>query len=401
MEDPTAPVIPQNVPAARFAPQAFTADVNVRSGQIVITAPVAVRTATMSLSGPETPSLSLLGADAVRLVPTNFQASEVGAYAPNKIRVTFDVTIQNTLPNVAMTTPTWPPAPAPGVILFPLDYVVTTVPGGGVVVEQPASAAVMPSADWNGNGAAGSGSPFSFFNDVGCTAVVTDECFRWEAYDLSIQPNTTSQTRTVGFDVDTSVAQFRARMIVAADLVPAAVVSAVRVRGSVTSPTTGPSVGARITALTGHHVSSDATGAYVLAGIEAGAVMLTLSNLPAGCETPPSRLLSIAAGDSAVVDFVVTCNALTGMITGTLTSSTSGLPIAGVAVAASTGGAALTTATGSFLIAGAGTGAGSVTVTGLPPGCSVAPVPFVLQVGGAVTLDLVANCVAAAGLPGQ
>jgi hypothetical protein len=401
VEDPVAPVIPQNVPAARFAPQAFTADVNVRSGQIVITAPVAVRTATMSLSGPETPSLSLLGADAVRLVPTNFQVSDVGAFAPNKVRVTFDVTIENTLPNVAMTTPTWPPAPSPGVMLFPLDYVVTTAPDGGVTVEQAAGGAVMPSVDWNGNGAAGSGSPFSFFNDVGCTAAVTDECFRWEAYDLSIQPNTSSQTHTVGFDIDASVAQFRARMIVAADLVPAAVVSAVRVSGSVTSPTHGPIAGARITALTGHHVTTDSTGAYVLADLEAGAVMLTVSNLPAGCEVPPSRLLSIAAGDTAVVDFVVTCTAFTGMITGTLTSSTSGLPIAGATVASSTGGTAVSGASGAFMIGAAGSGTGTVTVTGLPAGCSVTAVPFVLQIGGALTLDLVADCASAAALPNQ
>jgi Carboxypeptidase regulatory-like domain len=409
--DPLAPVIPHEVPAAQFAPLAFVADIDLSSGRMSITPPAASSAGGPTLSlGGLTPgvSLSLLGAEAIRLLPTNYHASEVGQFAPNKVRITFDITIENRLPRVSLTTPTWPQAPAPGVILFPLDYVTTTTPGGvtggdsnAVIIELPAAGSVVPSVDWNGTGAAGSGSPYSFFNDIGCSAATSDECFRWSAYDLTIQPNSSSSTRTVGFDIDASVAQFRTRMIVAADLVPATIVSPARVSGRVVSPTAGPIAGARVTALTGEHAITDADGAYALNGLESGAVMLTVSNLPAGCEIPPTALLSIAAGDSALVDFPVTCNALTGMITGTLTSSDGGAPIAAATIVSSTGGSAVTSATGTFVISAAGSGTGTVTVSGLPAGCSFTAVPFVLQVGGALTLDLVASCPTPPGPPSQ
>jgi Carboxypeptidase regulatory-like domain len=410
-DEPLAPVIPHEVPTAQFAPLAFVTDINLTSGRISITPPAAVTIGapTLSVDGRSTqPTLSLLGAEAIRLIPSNYHASEVGQYAPNKVRVTFDITIENRLPRVALTTPTWPQAPAPGVILFPLDYVTTTTPGGvngadgnALIVEVPSAGAVVPSADWNGTGAAGSGSPYGFFNDIGCTAATSDECFRWMAFDLAVQPNSNSSTRTVGFDIDASVAQFRTRMIVAADLVPAAIVSPVRVSGRVTSLTGGAISGARITALTGEHATTDTSGVYNLSGLESGAVMLTVSKLPAGCEIPPTRLLSIAAGDSAVVDFSVTCSAPTGMITGTLTYSVGGAPIAGATVVSSTGGSAVTSAAGSFVMNGAGSGSGTVTVSVLPAGCSVTALPFVLQLGGAVTLDLVANCLATPTPPNQ
>jgi hypothetical protein len=70
-------------------------------------------------------------------------------------------------------------------------------------------------------------------------------------------------------------------------------------------------------------------------------------------------------------------------------------------VASSTGGTAVSGASGAFMIGAAGSGTGTVTVTGLPAGCSVTAVPFVLQIGGALTLDLVADCAAAAALPNQ
>ena len=190
-------------------------------------------------------------------------------------------------------------------------------------------------------------------------------------------------------------------MIVAADLVPAAAVSPVRVSGHLLSSTGNPIAGARVTALTGQHITSDSTGAYMLNGLEAGAVMLTVSNLPAGCEPPPTRLFAVAAGGSAEVDFVVTCTALTGMITGTLTSAPGGSPVASATIVSSTGGSAVTSPSGAFVITAAGSGNGSVTVAGLPTGCTVVAAPFVLQVGGAVTLDLVANCTPNAAPLGQ
>ncbi len=404
------PVIPGQVPRSQFEPLAFTADINLRAGRVTIAPPAAAGPGvpTLSLEGPAQPILSLLGAEAVRLVPSNYQASQVGAFAPNKIRVTFDVTIENKLPYVALTTPTWPQPPAVGVILFPLDYVVTTTPGdvtggggNGVIVEQPVAGAIVPSVDWNGTGATGSGSPFSFFNDVGCTAATSDECFRWEAYDLTIQPTSGSSTRTVGFDIDASVAQFRTRMIVAADLKEATLLAPARVSGLVTSSLGGPLSGVRVTATTGQSVTTTVSGTYTLNGLTPGAIAVVLSNLPVGCTIPPAQPLSLAEGGSAVADFLVTCAAQTGIITGTLVSSPGGAPVVGATVIASTGGSAVTSASGAFSIPAAGAGSGTLSVSNLLAGCSITPVPFVLQFGGALTVDLVAACPAPVGTGNQ
>ncbi|MBC7843283.1 MAG: hypothetical protein H7099_13265 [Gemmatimonadaceae bacterium] len=403
------PVVPAFVPVAQFAPMAFIADVDVRTGRIAVTAPemAGPGVPTFSLEGPIKPSLSLLGAEAVRLLPTNYHASEVGAYAPNKIRVSFDVTIENKLPYVALTTPTWPQPPAAGVILFPLDYEITTTPGdvnggdgNGVVVTVPNTGQIVPSIDWNGTGTSGSGSPYSFFNDIGCTEATSNECFRWETFGLSIAPGTTSSTRTVGFDIDASVAQFRTRMIVAADLQPATLLAPARISGSVTSPTAGSLSGVRVTATTGQSALTDAAGLFVLSGFTPGVVRLSLSGLPPACDAPDEQSVSLAAGDSAVSDFVVACDQPTGMLTGTLTSSNGGTPLAGATVVASTGGSAVTSASGTYMIVAAGAGAGSVSVSAMPTECRLEPVAYTLQTGGAVTLDLVATCLPPVG-PGN
>lgn len=408
-ETPVKPVVPAFVPVAQFAPMAFIADVNLKTGRIVITAPemAGPGVPTLSLEGPVKPTLSLLGAEAVRLVPTNYHASEVGAFAPNKIRVSFDVTIENKLPYVALTTPTWPQPPAAGVILFPLDYQVTTTPadvnggdGTGVVVTLPNTGQIAPSIDWDGTGASGSGSPYSFFNDIGCTEATSNDCFRWEAFGLSIAPGTASSTRTVGFDIDASVAQFRSRMIVAADLEAATLLSSAQITGAVTSPTAGSMSGVRVTATTGQTTVTDAAGLFRLRSLTPGVVRLTLSGLASTCVAPPEQSVALAAGDSVVADFVVVCDVPTGMITGTLTSSNGGAPIAGATILASTGGSAITSAAGTYTIAAAGAGVGSVSVQAMQAECRLEPVAYTLQRGGAVSLDLVATCLPPAG-PGN
>ncbi len=234
-ETSIAPLIPSSGAAQQqYRVLAFTADIDRRTGTIVITSPTGGTRSgpTLSVAGGEAPALSLLGGDAVRLVPSNYRASAVGEFAPNRVRVTFDVSIENKLPGVALTTPTWPVPPFAGVILFPLDYVVTTTSGGvagsdgnAVIVELPNVGGVAPSVDWNGAGfgiglSGISGEPFNFFNDTDCASTPSGDCFRWEAFDSVIPPVSGSATRTVGFDVDASVGQFRARMIVAADLAP-------------------------------------------------------------------------------------------------------------------------------------------------------------------------------------
>ncbi|MBC7843284.1 MAG: hypothetical protein H7099_13270 [Gemmatimonadaceae bacterium] len=175
-------------------------------------------------------TLSLLGSDVVRLVPSNVRISALGAYVPNKLRVTFDVTLENKLPSLTFTAATWPTPPAPEVVMFPLDYEITSAPGGvagddgnAIGVGLPGGGKVTPSVDWNGVGTSGSGAPYNFFTTAACAMAVTTDCFRWVAFGSRVEPAARRPVRSVGFDIDPSVARFRARMIVAADLIAATV----------------------------------------------------------------------------------------------------------------------------------------------------------------------------------
>ncbi len=401
-EKGVAPVVPGEAPPSQFRPLAFTADINTKTGKISITAPTATtaNAPTLSTGGAEAPNLSLLGGEAVRLIPSNYQASAVGAFAPGQIRVTFDVLIENKLPGVRFITPTWPVSPAAGVILFPLDYVVTTTPGGvtggdgnEVIVEQPRFGAVRPSIDWSGTGAAGSGAPYSFFNDTDCSLATSNDCFRWEAFDVQIEPLTTSSVRTVGFDIDATVGQFRARMIVAADLAAAGVVAPGTVSGTVTSPTRGALTGVTVTASSGQTAVTAAGGAYTLAAVNPGSRTITLSNLPAGCTAPAAQTISVTSGANTVANFAtVVCTGLPGVISGTITSDNVGQLLPGVTVTASTGGTATTDATGAYSIASAGPGAGTLVLTGLPAGCVAPSAPYTLLSAGTATVNVLVDC---------
>jgi Carboxypeptidase regulatory-like domain len=403
----TAPVIPGNSPTAQFKPLAFTADIDLRTGKVVIAAPTSSANKdgpTLSVGGEDRPNLSLLGGEAVRLVPSNYTASAVGAFTPNKVRVTFDVSIENKLPGVKFITPTWPVPPAAGVILFPLDYTVTTTPGGVtggdgnvVIVEQPSFGGVEPSIDWNGTRTAGSGAPFNFFNDVVCAAGPTSDCFRWEAFDLEIQPLTGSVKQTIGFDIDASVAQFRTRMIVAADLAPAAAVAPGTIAGTVSSPSRGALAGATVTVSSGQTGTTSATGTYSIAAVNAGSRTVTLSNLPAGCTAPAALTVSVASGATTTADFAnVVCTGLPGTISGTIVSNQGNTPIAGATVSASNGGGApvtaVTSATGTYSLANVASGAGTLTITALPAGCTAAAAPYTLTSGGTSTVNVTATC---------
>lgn len=401
------PQLPGNSPVSQFKPLAFTADVDLRTGKVVIAAPTSAANKdgpTLSVGGVEQPNLSLLGGEAVRLVPSNYTASAVGAFAPNKVRVTFDVSIENKLPGVKFITPTWPVAPAAGVILFPLDYTVTTTPGGVtggdgnvIIVEQPSYGGIEPSIDWNGTRAAGSGAPFNFFNDVNCALATSNDCFRWEAFDLEILPLTGSTRQTVGFDIDASVAQFRTRMIVAADLAPAAAVAPGTIAGTVSSPSRGPLTGVTVTVSSGQTGTTSATGTYSIAAVNAGSRTVTLSNLPSGCTAPAALTVSVASGATTTADFAtVVCTGLPGTITGTIISNQGNTPIAGATVSASNGGGtpvtAVTSATGTYSLAGVASGAGTLTITTLPTGCTASSPAYALPSGGTTNVNVTASC---------
>ncbi len=226
-ERPTTPLVAGSGAVDQLRALAFTFDVNARTRTISIAPPVSspAEPSRSAIGTADRPSLSLLAGDVVRMVASNVRTSAVGAFTANKVRVTFDIAIENRLPGIRLITPTWPVAPAAGVILFPIDYVVTLAPGGvsggggnTILVEQPRFGTVTPSADFDGTGAPGSGAPYNFFTETNCAQTASRDCFRWKAYESSIAPQSTSSQRTIGFDIDPSVAQFRARMIVAADL---------------------------------------------------------------------------------------------------------------------------------------------------------------------------------------
>ncbi|MFN0098751.1 MAG: hypothetical protein ACKVS7_08765 [Gemmatimonadaceae bacterium] len=399
---PVNPTLPGTGPAATFRPLAFTADVNLRTGVVNITAPNAstANAPTLSLGGVEAPALSLLGGEAVRLIPSNYQASAVGAFAPGLIRVTFDVVIENKLPGIRFITPTWPVSPAAGVILFPLENVVTTTPGGvtggdgnDIIVEQPSYGRIVPSIDWNGTGAAGSGAPYSFFNDADCSLATSNDCFRWEAYDLEVLPApATSSVRTIGFDIDPTVGQFRARMVVAADLAPAGAVLPGTINGTVTSPARGALSGVTVVVSGGATGTTSATGTYSITTVAPGTRTVSLSTLPAGCTAPAAQSVGVGSGSTNTVNFTVDCTGLPGTIAGIVTRSNDGSPLANVTVAASGGSSTTTSATGAYSLTGVAAGAGTLTVTGAPAECTPAPEAYTLSSGGSITENIVVTC---------
>ena len=402
---PAAPQLPGEGPVTQFKPMSFVADVNTRTGSVRITAPTAstANAPTLSIGGTEAPALSLLGGEAVRLIPVagSYVASLPGAFAPNKIRVTFNVIIENKLPGISFITPTWPTAPAAGVILFPLDYVVTTTPGGvtggdgnEVIIELPSRGLVDPSIDWNGTGAAGSGAPFSFFNDADCGLATSNDCFRWEAYDTTILPLSTSSIRTIGFDMDASVGQFRVRMIAAADLAPAGPITPGSVAGSVTSPARGPLANVMVSVSGNGSGTTNAAGAYTVGSVNPGTRTVSVSNLPAGCSAVADQSVTVASGATATANFSVACTGLAGTIGGIVIRSNNGLPLANLTVTASGGGSDVTDAAGAYSIAGVAAGTGSLSISGvLPAECSAfAGEAYTLPSAGAITEDLTVTC---------
>lgn len=398
-EKPVAPVLPENPVVTQFKPLSFVADVDTRLRTVKITAPsagTANSAPTLSLDGIEGPVLSLLGGEAVRIVPIagTYNASLSGAFEPNRIRVTFDVLIENKLPGISFITPTWPVAPAAGVVLFPLDYVVTTTSGGvtggdgnEVIVELPSRGQVTPSIQWDG-------APYSFFNDADCSLAVSNDCFRWQAFDATILPLATSRVETIGFDMDASVGQFRVRMIAAADLAPAGPITPGTVQGVVSSAIRGPLNNVTVAVSGNGSDATDAAGAYAVTGVNPGTRTVSVSNLPAGCSAVADQSVAVTSGGTTTANFAVSCTGLPGVIGGIVTRDYDNGPLANVTVTSSTGGSDVTDAAGAYSITGVAAGAGTLSI-GAVAGetCSpLAPVAYTLLSAGAVTRDISVDC---------
>lgn len=403
----TDPVLPPDNPAnPQFRNAAFVLDVNTKDHSVRISAPTL--TVSPSLVGgarggshPGGPSFSILAGDVVELTTGNYTASAVGAFQPGKVRVEFDVFVTNRLSSVQLITPTFPEPPVGtnGIVLFPFSTNVTVTTGGTTVggdgtevtVEQPNYGAVEPSIAWDGT-------PFNFFNDTGCP-VGANDCYRYQLFGQPLAAGSTSEAQRVGFDIDPTVGNFRARLIVAADLQNSGPALTGTIAGTVSSPQRGPLDGVTVSA-GAFSDGTDATGAYSIASVPTGPRSVTLSALPAGCTNPGAQATTVSAGATSTVNFTVVCTAFVGTVAGTVTSSLGG-GIAGVSVVVTpTGGSAqpagTTSGVGAYSVPGVpvGAGTGSLALGNLPAGCTnPGPQAYAgLTNGGTATVDVTVAC---------
>jgi hypothetical protein len=398
----------------QFRNAAFIADVNMRTGEIKVIAPITTITpgapsssmSPMMMNSSSGPGInySILAGDVVELTTSAFAASNVGQFTPGKVRVTFDVNITNRLSSVQLITPTFPTPPAgvTGVLLFPFENVTivtsggTTVGGDGteVIVEQPSRGAVEPSVDWDG-------APHNFFNDAGCSGADND-CYRYQTFATPLAAGGTSEAQNVGFDIDPTVGRFRARLIVAADLQNSGAAPTGTVAGAVTSPQRGALSGVTVTVTSGNFTgTTNGGGAYSIANVTTGPKTVSLSNLPAGCTNPGSQNTTVTSGNTSTVNFTVVCTVPSGTISGTISSSQGG-GLNNVSVSATpTGGSAVgpvsTSAAGAYSLAGVpvgGAGTGNLSLANLPANCTnPGAIPYSgLTDGGTITVDVTVPC---------
>jgi hypothetical protein len=415
---PAGPDLPGNPPPnPQFRQAAFIFDVNTVTKQVRITAPKSsVEGPSASLRGLKgfsasvvpVPDFSILGSDVINVStdPTSYIASGVGTGgAPaGKVLVTFGVSISNILSGVQLVKPTFPTPPSSTldrIYMFPFETPVKTTTGGTtdssnvVIVELPSHGEVTPSDDFDGDGQTLTGDPWNFFNDTGCadgennTGNLSADCFRYEAYPAPLGPSSSSAYQVVGFVIDPTVAQFRARMIVAADLASAGPVSPSTLSGTVTSTTMGPLAGLTITVSGGAGTgTTDATGHYSIPGLNPGPKTVSITaGLAAGCVNPGSQSFNPDGSGTAITkDFTVTgCNAAVGTVNGQISFAGGSLtPSLAAAVVTFTPAAAGTSANttnpnaaGAYSSSavqvgtGGGAGSGAVGVSNLPAGCTV------------------------------
>ena len=165
------------------------------------------------------PSFSILDGEAIGLTVNNYTVSEVGQYSPGKIRVRFDVAVANQLAGLALV----PTAPRSSLMLFPLLQGARLTSGatainedGSILVNRRSDTVVEPSADWNGDGTQPQGRGYDFGGDSSCAAG-SPGCTPWEALP-SLLPGEQSPVQVVGFDLDPTVSEFRAWLLLAADI---------------------------------------------------------------------------------------------------------------------------------------------------------------------------------------
>lgn len=397
---PTTPTLP-----IAYRNAAFTLSVNAIQKRVSVSAPTATLTQRVTagaraLAGGVQPSL--LGGDVIDLVVTNYTAGLVGEEQPGKIAVRFDLQVINRLDGYQLTTPTFPSPPSgvDGMLAFPIEVSVLTSSGGvtsagnEVTVTSPRFGKVVHSRDWDGE-------LHNFFNDTGCPSTATD-CYRYEPFG-SVPPLGSSPARRVGFLIDPEVGDFRVKVIVAADLVPALSPTRATVRGTVLS-NIGPVEGALVAVVGAGSGTTNATGQYSIGDVPAGAARtIALQALPNGCVSlQPTATVPIAAGAAVTQDFTATCPVPTAPIQGTITT-TEGTALSGVQVVVTpTGGSALPAAVsstgGAWSVANVPyrpSDSGLIALQNLPSNCSFTPTPYTGLTASGLSRALVVSCGAA------
>ncbi len=217
-------------PSARDDATAFGAGGRTRGGFLleVDTRQRAVRVAPpadpVSAHSGGGPSFSILDGQAIGLTVENYTVSEVGQYFPGKVRVQFEVAVANRLPGLALVPPALGgAAPRSSLMLFPLLQGAKLTNGatainedGSILVDRRSATVVQPSADWNGDGNQPRWRGFDFGGDSSCAPGMAG-CTPWEGLP-SLLPGERSPGRLVGFDLDPTVSEFRAWLLLAADV---------------------------------------------------------------------------------------------------------------------------------------------------------------------------------------
>jgi large repetitive protein len=160
----------------------------------------------------------------------------------------------------------------------------------------------------------------------------------------------------------------------------------------VATPTNGTAMAA---------VTTNSSGAFVVTPIALTGGTITLSGVPADCETPLPVRYASSSGATATVNITLTCSSSgVGVVTGTVSSSLGG-SLPGVAVTVTPHGrlalpAVPSNASGVYTATGVpvSDGTGSVTLSNLPSNCSApnAAAYGVLVNGGTLTVNITVPC---------
>ncbi|NOT08689.1 MAG: PKD domain-containing protein [Gemmatimonadales bacterium] len=180
----------------------------------------------------------------------------------------------------------------------------------------------------------------------------------------------------------------RIRIVESSFVVPSGV-PGTAVSGTVTS-LAGPLAGVTVSlSTTGPSAVTAANGTYTIPNVAQGNYSARLSNLPAGCTTPPAVPVAVGGTPVSGVNFSVTCAPppAGATVSGTVTSTQLG-PLGGVTVTVSGGYAATTAANGTFSVPGVADGSRSVSLAALPSNCTAPAAQTITIAGGAAVAGL-------------